>query len=187
LLIPPFRVSLSWDVGRRPLCSGRVLPREEGKHRGANLQRRHEIQVARAELPRGDREAKSAQQAMGDQLYYDATAICVAHGKRVAHWRRQNGTDRLLRLTALDIPPSELVVTKRAFGQQRTWVHKDVVVGLVLWLSIRFRVLTVVALGSISDGASSQQMGPSQPPLPLVSETKRPTNVVPFRGPQTER
>jgi hypothetical protein len=73
--------------------------------------------------------------------YFDATAMCQAHGKEFADWRRNDSSEEYLQALSLNmgIPRIKLVVSLRGrYGG--TWVHPLVANRLAQWCSPAFAI-----------------------------------------------
>lgn len=100
--------------------------------------------------------------------YFDATAMCRAHGKLFAHWRENASTEEYLAALALNIgiPIVRLVVslTGRYGG---TWVHPLVANRLAQWLSPAFAITVDKWIEDLKHGRypRAQESDPSVLPI----------------------
>lgn len=71
--------------------------------------------------------------------YYNATAMCKAHGKHFGHYRRTRGKAFLRALeAAAGIPMAELVQTE--VPRKDVWAHPMVAYHLGLWCSPKLAI-----------------------------------------------
>lgn len=100
--------------------------------------------------------------------YINATAMCHAAGKKIAHYLENVGTQAYLQELSTDIgiPISELVQSVKGGAPQLqgSWVHPQVAIHLAQWLSPKF---AVQVSKWVYEWLSGKKSGPVQLPYHL--------------------